>query len=179
MTVWTSGPRRGPATAGTTCSTDWATEPTSSVSASSFTLTSSRSSAANGSRELASSTATVSELSGWRTRSLLAFLMLSAVEHTSRARSMAATSSASAGSSDGDGQSARCTLRSPVSARWMCSLTRGRNGATTRVVTERTVCRVSMASCSPDQNRLRLRRMYQFVRPSRCSRTAPQAANRS
>ena len=61
--------------------------------------------------------ATVSERSGWRTRSFSALRRLRAAETASRASSMAATRAESATCAGRTGQSVRCTERSPVSPR--------------------------------------------------------------
>ena len=57
--------------------------------------------------------------------------------------------------------------RPPVSPRHTVSVVSGSNGAATRHTVSSTVCRVSMASASPSQNRCRDRRTYQLVSTSR------------
>ena len=69
-----------------------------------------------------------------------------------------------------DGQSVRCTDRSPVSPRHTSSAVSGASGATTRHSVSSTVYSVSNASAPfslPDQKRSRDRRTYQFVSASR------------
>ena len=51
----------------------------------------------------------------------------------------------------------------------------GSSGAATRAVTSSTVCRVSIASASPSQNRSRDLRTYQLVSTSAWSRTCSHA----
>ena len=151
MTSWVCRPRRGPIVAGTTCSTWPATAPTSSVSATSRTLTSSAMMSTNGASRSASGTATVSVASGWRTRRPWALRTDSVAEQTSRTSSIAATSSSSAGSSSSDGQSRE------VHARRRAARGAARRGSPRRRTaaaarrparaTSSTVCSVSMASC--------------------------------
>ena len=64
----------------------------------------------------------------------------------------------------------------PVSPRQIASVVSGSSGAAARVTVSSTVQSVSSAACSPAQNRLRDRRMYQLVSTSRWSRRAWQAA---
>ena len=123
--------------------------------------------------------AMTSDASGSRTRSWCALRRPSAVLQAARTRSMAPVSSpspvlSSAHPAEGEtsGHDARCTLGSPVSPRQTASVVSGSSGAAARQTVSSTVHRVSSASCSPAQNRLRDRRMYQFVSTSRCSRSA-------
>ncbi|SLH93427.1 Uncharacterised protein [Mycobacteroides abscessus subsp. abscessus] len=117
----------------------------------------------------------VTSASGSRTRRFFALRRLSTVEHTVRTSSMVDTSSGSAGRSAAAGQSARCTERPPVNPRQITSLINGSNGAASRVATSRTVCRVSTASRSSLQNRLRERRTYQLVSASANVRNSSHA----
>ena len=108
MAVWTSLPSRGPAARALTVSR-WVTPKSASLAVSTstkvivLTLSSSRMIEANGSSFAGSGATTVRPLSGSRARSPLALRRLDPTEHTSRARSMARTSSWSAGSSPASG----------------------------------------------------------------------------
>ncbi len=70
------------------------------------------------------------------------------------------------------GHDVRCTLGSPVSPRQTASVVSGSSGEAARQTVSSTVHKVSSASRSPAQNRLRDRRMYQLVSTSRCSRSS-------
>ncbi|SIL80688.1 Uncharacterised protein [Mycobacteroides abscessus subsp. abscessus] len=136
-------------------------------------------SAVYGSNRFGSGTATVSLSSGNRTRSFLALRKEDPVEATFLTSSMAATSAASAGNTDSDTQSVRCTDRSPVSPRQMTSVVIGSSGAARRHVVSSTVCNVSMASASSSQKRERDRRTYQLVSASVNCRSCSHATETS
>src|ERR1700758_3207596 len=166
IAAWTSLPSRGPATRALTVSSKRPNAVMSSVSSTFLTLSSSAISPVYGASREGSSTTTVNFGRGNRTRSVLALRSDEAAEHTSRTRSMSATSRGSAGRSPSDGQSIKCTDLSPVTPRQITSVVSGRKGAARREVTSSTVCSVSMASGSSSQNRGRDRRTYQFVNAS-------------
>ncbi len=144
MAACTSLPSRGPAARALTvsfCETpyDAASGAPASSSSTIFTLTSSDTIDTNPSSACASSTTTVSSDSGSRLRRLAAFRSAEVVEHTSRTRSMAATSLSSAGRADASGQSVRWTERSPVRPRQISSVVSGSSGAATRQTVSSTV----------------------------------------
>ncbi len=94
---------------------------------------------ANGSSAAGSAVTTVNDAKGSRARSCPALRSADALEHTSRARSIDATSAWSSGRSWYDGQSVRCTERPPVRLRQISSVVSGSSGATTRHTVSRVV----------------------------------------
>ena len=93
MTVWTSGPSRGPATAGHHLQDRLGDRGDVLHQPDVLHVDLVGHEAGEGREGRGVGVATVSDASGWRTRSPLALRTLSAAEQTSRARSIAATSS--------------------------------------------------------------------------------------
>ncbi|OPZ48853.1 MAG: hypothetical protein BWY91_03149 [bacterium ADurb.BinA028] len=144
IAVWTSLPRRGPATRALTDRRRITPKSLSCANSTSRrttdrTLTSSAMIAEKGSSAAGSVVTTTNSASGSRARRLAPFRNDDTAEHTSRARSMPATSAWSAGSVAASGQSSRWTERPPVRPRQISSVVSGSNGATARVSTSNAV----------------------------------------